>query len=54
MKKAIPLHSLSKGSATAGGGRDKEERSLRKLIETAKEIQGKGCRSKTDDHQFQI
>ena len=37
------MHSLSKGSTTARGGRDEEERSLRKLIETAKKYKGKGA-----------
>ena len=47
------MHSLSKGSTTARGGRDEEERSLRKLIETAKKYKGR-VPVITGDHQFRV
>ena len=42
-KKRLPLHSLSEGKRARATAREtKEERSLRKLIETARRNKGKG------------
>ena len=43
---------FEKESTPDDGEGDKEERSLRKLIETAKRYKGKGVTVYRDDHQF--